>query len=124
MAQNWASPNVDRSGTLDGHPGIELSSLLDNVLIVYTAREPYEQVKVTFVNPEGTCGNLREELGQNTLEISKIGESTAYLDPLEVALRGQGSELAGLLIILRLWRIVKLVAGTYQLSGAHGVRSV
>ncbi|KAJ2912301.1 hypothetical protein MD484_g8106, partial [Candolleomyces efflorescens] len=30
---------------------------------------------------------------------------------LEVALRGQGSELAGLLIILRLWRIVKLVAG-------------
>ena len=33
---------------------------------------------------------------------------------LEVALRGQGSELAGLLIILRLWRIVKLVAGTYS----------
>jgi hypothetical protein len=32
---------------------------------------------------------------------------------LEVALRGQGSELAALLIILRLWRIVKLVAGTY-----------
>lgn len=30
---------------------------------------------------------------------------------LEVALRGKEKELAGLLIILRLWRLVKLVGG-------------
>lgn len=32
---------------------------------------------------------------------------------LEVVLKGKEQELAGLLIILRLWRLVKLVGGEY-----------
>ena len=34
---------------------------------------------------------------------------------LEVTLRGRDSEFAALLVILRLWRIVKLVAGVSKL---------
>lgn len=38
---------------------------------------------------------------------------------LEVALRGRERELAALLVILRLWRLVKLVGGKYSATDAE-----
>lgn len=40
---------------------------------------------------------------------------------LEVVLKGRERELAGLLIILRLWRLIKLVGGTLTLFPDGGV---
>ncbi|KAI0006073.1 hypothetical protein BJV74DRAFT_802007 [Russula compacta] len=106
LAYTILSPDCESAGTPDAPAWLEVLSLISTVITTFFLVEiplTLWSLGFEFYNPYGRAPHASLHIFDTVVIV------TTFV--LEVILKGKERELAGLLIILRLWRLLKLVGG-------------
>lgn len=111
LAYTLLSSDCETADTPDAPEWLEVLSLISTVITTFFLIEiplTLWSLGLEFYNPYGRAPHASLHIFDTIVIV------TTFV--LEVILRGKERELAGLLIILRLWRLLKLVGGEQLLS--------